>query len=191
MESSPMLLPHLLPPLNPLMRPSCQWKRERPLLSPLLRPMLRLIPRPTPGCTITAWDMLPVPMATDTTVITSDMLAMLDTTHTPPTILTPTPTTATTAKDPLRPSPPPRLMPRLALMPTPGCTITDWDMLPVPMATVTMAITSDMLPMLDTTLTLITEAAGTATEPLSHVLNSNLIISYLSSIKLLRFNKIS
>merc|ERR1719340_293639 len=99
--------------------------------------------------------MLPVPMATDTTVITSDMLAMLDTTHTPPTIPTPTPTTATTAKDPLRPSPPPRLMPRLALRPTPGCTTTDWDMLPVPMATDTTATTSDMLPMLDTTLTLI------------------------------------
>merc|ERR1719216_658828 len=173
-----MLLPHLLPPLNPLMRPSSQWKRERLLLSPLLRPMLRLIPRPTPGCTITDWDMLPVPMATDTTVITSDMLAMLDTTHTPP-----TPTMATTAKDPLRPSPPPRLMPRPALRPTPGCTITDWDMLPVPMATVTTATTSDMLPMLDTTLTLITEAAGTTTEPWFHVLKANLIISYLSTIK--------
>merc|ERR1719153_1245500 len=155
MESSPMLLPHLLPPLNPLMRPSSQWKRERPLLSPLLRPMLRLIPRPTPGCTTTAWDMLPVPMATDTTVITSDTTAI--TLDTPPTILTPTLTTATTAKDPLRPSPPPRLMPRLALRPTPGCTITDWDMLPVPMATDTTATTSDMLPMLDTTLALITE----------------------------------
>merc|ERR1712203_360793 len=177
---------------------SSQWKRERLLLSPLLRPMLRLIPRPTPGCTITDWDMLPVPMATDTTVITSDMLAMLDTTHTPPTIIPtpPTPTTATTAKDPLRPSPPPRLMPRPALRPTPGCTITAWDMLPVPMATDTTATTSDttattsdMLPMLDTTLTLITEAAGTATEPLSHVLKANLIISYLSTIKLLRSKK--
>merc|ERR1719189_3232971 len=151
--------------------------------------MLRLIPRPTPGCTTSAWDMLPVPMATDTTATTSDTTAI--TLDTPPTILMPTLTTATTAKDPLRPSPPPRLMPRLALRPTPGCTITDWDMLPVPMATVTTATTSDMLPMLDTTLTLITEAAGTTTEPLSHVLKANLIISYLSTIKLLRFNKIS
>merc|ERR1712203_404620 len=169
---------------------SSQWKRERLLLSPLLRPMLRLIPRPTPGCTITDWDMLPVPMATDTTVITSDMLPMLDTTHTPPTIIPtpPAPTMATTAKDPLRPSPPPRLMPRPTLRPTPGCTITAWDMLPVPMATVTMAITSDMLPMLDTTHTLHMEAAGTTTEPWFHVLKANLIISYLSTIKLLRFN---
>merc|ERR1719445_1964599 len=135
-----------------------------------------LIPRPIPGCTTTAWDMLPIPMATDTTVTVSPML---DTTPTPPTIIpTPPITTATTAKDPLRPSPPPRLMPRPALRPTPGYTTTVWVMLPVPMATDTTVITSDMLPMLDTTPTLIMEAAETATEPWFPVLNSNLIISY-------------
>merc|ERR1712151_602851 len=103
--------------------------------------------------------MLPIPMATDTTVTASPML---DTTPTPPTIIpTPPITTATTAKDPLRPSPPPRLMPRPALRPTPGCTTTVWDMLPVPMATDTTVTASDMLPMLDTPHTLIMEAAET------------------------------
>merc|ERR1719219_1335933 len=72
---------------------------------------------------------------------------------------------ATTERERPRPSQLPRLMPKLPQRPTPGCTTPtlDTDSTPTDMATTAMVWA--MLPMLDITRTLTTEAAEMATEP--------------------------
>merc|ERR1711913_249485 len=122
-------------------------------LPPLLRLMLKLIPRLTPGCTITGLAMLPVPMVMvtmawvmviiwDILVTTVIILVTLDIMDI---------TWATTARGP----------PRL----NPGCTtpMLDTDSTHTDMAT--MAMVWATLPMLDITPTLTSEAAETTTEP--------------------------
>merc|ERR1712203_753543 len=72
-------------------------------------------------------------------------------------------TMATTARGRLRLNLLPRLMLKLPLRLTPGCTITGQDMPLTPTAMVIMVLA--MLPTLAITHTLTTEAAGMATEP--------------------------
>merc|ERR1711881_389266 len=132
-------------------------RRERP--NPLLRLMLRLTQRLTPGCTITVSVTLLTPMAMGTMGMGWAMLVwaimamaiiwvMLD-------------TTVTTSATPARGRPRPSQLPRLI----PGCTIA---MLVTGSIHTDMATTGmgwAMLPMLDITPTLTTEAAEMATEP--------------------------
>merc|ERR1739847_189629 len=129
--------------------------------SPLLRLMLRLTQRLTPGCTITVSATLLIPMAMGTTDMGWAMLVwgtmamaiiwvMLDTTAT---------TSATTARGR------PRLNLMLPQRLIPGCTIA---MLVTGSIHTDMGTTGmgwDMLPMLDITPTLTSEAAEMATEP--------------------------
>merc|ERR1711881_32627 len=140
-------------------------RRERP--NPLLRLMLRLTQRLTPGCTIMVSVTLLTPMAMGTMGMGWAMLVwaimamaiiwvMLDTTVT---------TSATTARGRPRPS----QLPRLMLMPPqrliPGCTIAMLVTGSIHTDMVTTGMGWAMLPMLDITPTLTTEAAEMATEP--------------------------
>merc|ERR1712024_143714 len=140
-------------------------RRERP--NPLLRLTLRLTQRLTPGCTITVSATLLILMAMGTTDMGWAMLVwatmamaiiwvMLDTTAT---------TSATTARGRPRLNQLPRLMLKLPQRLIPGCTIA---MLVTGSIHTDMATTGmgwAMLPMLDITPTLTTEAAEMAMEP--------------------------
>merc|ERR1711974_503538 len=129
-------------------------------MGPLLRLTLRLTQRLTPGCTITVSAMLLTPMAMGTTGMGWAMLvwaimamaiiwAMLD----------------TTARGRPRLNQLPRLMLMLPQRLIPGCTIA---MLVTGSIHTDMGTTGmgwDILPMLDITPTLTTEAAETTSEP--------------------------
>merc|ERR1711981_1260670 len=115
--------------------------------------MLRLTQRLTPGCTITVLAMLLVLMATAITAIIWVMLDIMDIIW------------ATMERGPPRLNQLPRLLPKPPQRLTPGCTTA----MPVTDSThtvmVIMAMVWAMLPMLDITPTLTTEAAETTTEP--------------------------
>merc|ERR1711994_845901 len=132
-------------------------RRERP--SQLLRLMLRLTPRLTPGCIITVLAMLLIPMAM---VITDTGWPTLATATTSATTAT---TWDTTARGRLRLSQLPRLMLTLPQRLTPGCTIATLVTDSIHTDTGTTGMGLVMLPMLDITRTLTTEAAEMATEP--------------------------
>merc|ERR1712232_51426 len=134
--------------------------------SPLLRLTLRLTQRLIPGCTTTVSATLLIPMAMGTTDMGWAMLVwatmamaiiwVMDTTAT---------TSATTARGRPRPNQLPRLMLMLPQRRIPGCTIA---MLVTGSTHTDMATTGmgwAMLPMLDITPTLTTEAAEMAMEP--------------------------
>merc|ERR1711881_91687 len=140
-------------------------RRERP--SPLLRLTLRLTQRLTPGCTTTVSATLLTPMAMGITGMGWAMLVwaimamaiiwvMLDTTVT---------TSATTARGRPRPSQLPRLMLMLPQRLIPGCTIAMLVTGSIHTDMVTTGMGWAMLPMLEITPTLTTEAAEMATEP--------------------------
>merc|ERR1712024_418977 len=123
------------------------WSLPPP--SPLLRLMLRLTPRLTPGCIITVLAMLLIPMAMAITATTSATTDTWD----------------TTARGRLRLSQLPRLMLTLPQRLTPGCTIATLVTDSIHTDTGTTGMGLVMLPMLDITRTLTTEAAEMATEP--------------------------
>merc|ERR1712223_1672507 len=131
-------------------------RRERP--SQLLRLMLRLTPRLTPGCIITVLAMQLIPMAM---VITDTGWPTLATATTSAT----TDTWGTMARGRLRLNQLPRLMLTLPQRLTPGCTIATLVTDSIHTDTATTGLGLVMLPMLDTTRTLTTEAAEMATEP--------------------------
>merc|ERR1711913_158111 len=134
-------------------------------LPPLLRLMLKLIPRLTPGCTITGLAMLPVPMVMVTMAMIWDMLDIMDIIW------------DTTARGPPRLNQLLRLTLRLPPRLTPGCTtpMLDTDSTHTDMATMVWAT----LPMLDITRTLTTEAAEMATEPWFPVPGNSVEVSAL------------
>merc|ERR1712223_1523312 len=138
-------------------------RRERP--SQLLRLMLRLTPRLTPGCIITVLAMLLIPMAMDITDTGWPTLATATTSATTATISATTDTWDTTARGRLRLNQLPRLMLTLPQRLTPGCTIATLVTDSIHTDTATTGMGLVMLPMLDTTRTLTTEAAEMATEP--------------------------
>merc|ERR1712024_258710 len=154
-------------------------RRERP--NPLLRLTLRLTQRLTPGCTITVSATLLILMAMGTTDMGWAMLVwaimamaiiwvMLDTTAT---------TSATTARGRPRLNQLPRLMLMLPQRLIPGCTIA---MLVTGSIHTDMGTTGmgwDMLPMLDITPTLTTEAAETTSEPWFPAPSNSLDVSAL------------
>merc|ERR1712165_15016 len=131
-------------------------RRERP--SQLLRLMLRLTPRLTPGCIITVLAMLLIPMAMVITDTGWPTLATVTTSAT-------TDTWDTTARGRLRLSQLPRLMLTLPQRLTPGCTIATLVTDSIHTDTGTTGMGLVILPMLDITRTLTTEAAEMATEP--------------------------
>merc|ERR1712165_561070 len=124
-------------------------RRERP--SQLLRLMLRLTPRLTPGCIITVLAMLLIPMAMVITDTGWPTLATATTSATTATTSATTDTWDTTARG------------RQRL--TPGCTIATLVTDSIHTDTGTTGMGLVMLPMLDITRTLTTEAAEMATEP--------------------------
>merc|ERR1711881_634064 len=133
-------------------------RRERP--NPLLRLMLRLTQRLTPGCTITVSVTLLTPMAMGTMGMGWAMLVWAIMAMAIIWVML-----ATTARGRPRPSQLPRLMLMLPQRLIPGCTIA---MLVTGSIHTDMATTGmgwAMLPMLDITPTLTTEAAEMATEP--------------------------
>merc|ERR1712113_73707 len=130
---------------------------ERP--SPLLRLMLRLTPRPTPGCSITGWDM---PLTHTAMVITDIIWDTMVIWVTLP-IITLT-TMATMARGRLRPNLLPRPMLKLPQRLTRGCTIAALDMPLTPTAMVITDMVWLMPDTMDISHTLPTEAAEMATE---------------------------
>merc|ERR1711994_570712 len=138
-------------------------RRERP--SQLLRLMLRLTPRLTPGCIITVLAMLLIPMAMGIADTGWPTLATATTSATTATTSATTATWDTTARGRLRLNQLPRLMLMLPQRLTPGCTIATLVTDSIHTDTATTGMGLVMLPMLDITRTLTTEAAEMATEP--------------------------
>merc|ERR1712083_1130457 len=126
--------------------------------SPLLRLMPRLTQRLTPGCTTTGLVMLLVLMDTDIMVITWVIMGMVIIWVTLAIMVTPT-TMDIMERGTPRLNQLPRLMPKLPQRLTPGCTTAMLVTDSTHTVMVIMAMVWAMLPMLDITPTLTSEAA--------------------------------